>query len=119
MDRKDAASIITSNVRIKAPLEYSGMADAFRKSSGIMQGYRPHFGEDSLICFSIFYFVRIDLYQSDGGQGESYWRVEKQLNADLPMVVEDFFICTQEIFILCCFIISWHDYFEIFYVSIF
>ena len=33
VDWKDAESIITSNVRIKAPLEYSGMADAFRKSS--------------------------------------------------------------------------------------
>jgi hypothetical protein len=33
VDWKDSESIITSNVRIKAPLEYSSMADAFRKSS--------------------------------------------------------------------------------------
>ena len=33
VDWKDVESIITSNVRIKAPLKYSGMADAFRKSS--------------------------------------------------------------------------------------
>lgn len=57
---KDAASIVTGEGRSKAPIEYTGMVDAFRKTvrhegiGALYKGLVPNSVKVSLILFCVF-----------------------------------------------------------------